>query len=356
MIAFGGATMTNYQIQNDDFKNYTGSSTFLFLLENGDTFTLDEGFTVSTASLTKYLVTGFESNNTVTIAGTLDAASFTLSLGDNGKSGNDITVTATGSVISQGTAIGLWGSSSTISNDGLISGTAEGISKEYGVLGKAFTITNGASGVITSQEDAIVIGSTVREKTIVNNDGTISGVTSFYGKSSAVAEIHNNGTMYGDILFGSGNDVYDGNDGSISGTIIGGAGRDTLTGGGKKDLFFGGAGRDILTGKGGADEFIYEATADSTGAKTAFDLIGGFSRSQRDMIDVEFIDANTTKGDDQDFTFIGASAKAGTTGQLWYQIEGNTTYLYGNTDRDSVAEFGLALSGKVKLVAGDFDL
>jgi Ca2+-binding RTX toxin-like protein len=74
-----------------------------------------------------------------------------------------------------------------------------------------------------------------------------------YGNSSLSTTFVNRGTVEGDVAFYTGDDLYDGRDGTIGGTVFGNAGNDTLLGGSGNERFQGGYGDDLLSGGGGDD-------------------------------------------------------------------------------------------------------
>lgn len=67
------------------------------------------------------------------------------------------------------------------------------------------------------------------------------------------ANLLNAGTILGDVSFFSGDDIYDGRQGTIGGDVLGDSGNDTLLGGAGKERFFGGDDADTLNGGGGND-------------------------------------------------------------------------------------------------------
>lgn len=80
------------------------------------------------------------------------------------------------------------------------------------------------------------------------------------------------------------------------------------------------------------------------------DVIRDFAAGDR--IDLRLIDANSTRGGDQAFTFIGATAFTGVAGQLRY--DGIT--LSGDTNGDGIADFTVALANQTTLTTGDLFL
>ena len=158
-----------------------------------------------------------------------------------------------------------------------------------------------------------------------------------------------------DSLFGGdGNDLLLGDNGAD--LMRGGAGADRLRGGFGADNIGGGTGTDTLTGGGGADVFFFgdESHLNSTFALT--DTITDFSQSDGDTISLTGIDANTTAGGNQAFSFVGQSAFSGTAGELRYAQAGGQTVVEMDRDGDGVADLYLTLDGLVDLTAADFVL
>ncbi len=155
--------------------------------------------------------------------------------------------------------------------------------------------------------------------------------------------------------YGNGGDnVLAGNGGSNK--LYGLDGDDTLRGRAGNDLLEGGAGRDVLFGESGADTFVFRDGDFAGLTASTCDQIKDFSQADGDLIRLREVDANTLAADDQDFAFIGTGAFTGTAGQLRYdQISGNT-YVYGDTDGDSSADFMIRLDGSHTLTSGDFVL
>ncbi|HEX8262335.1 MAG TPA: hypothetical protein VF547_05620, partial [Allosphingosinicella sp.] len=137
-------------------------------------------------------------------------------------------------------------------------------------------------------------------------------------------------------------------------TILGLGGDDDLYGDGGNDVLTGGGGADRLTGGLGKDQFVYNLVSDSTPGGR--DVIADFSRSQGDKISLSAIDANTLVGGNQAFSFIGAAAFSGVAGQLRYSTSGGATFVSGDVNGDSVADFQIELSGILAPVASDFVL
>ena len=169
------------------------------------------------------------------------------------------------------------------------------------------------------------------------------------------------GAHWDDILYGySGNDTIKGGmgvdklyGGAGRDALFGGDGDDRLSGGAGNDKLYGGHGKDKLYGGAGADTFFFTRLSDSVPGRS--DTIHDFSRKQGDKIHLKGIDADTTRGGNQDFKFIGTGT-FDKRGQLRYEKKGGDTFLYGNTDKDAKAEFVVRFDDSIAFAKGDFIL
>jgi Ca2+-binding RTX toxin-like protein len=150
----------------------------------------------------------------------------------------------------------------------------------------------------------------------------------------------------------SGNDSLSGMDGNDE--LRGGSGTDTLAGGDGDDLLVGGSGTDSSTGGAGADTFQL-ATQYESGLGASADRITDFAQGT-DVIDLGFVDADTTAGGNQAFNFVGNAAFSSTAGELRYFDDGTDTWVQADTNGDGMADFEIALTGVLTLVATDFIL
>jgi Ca2+-binding RTX toxin-like protein len=160
---------------------------------------------------------------------------------------------------------------------------------------------------------------------------------------------------------GTGNDLANKVTGNAAAnTLSGMGGKDTILGGGGNDTIIGGAGMDTVTGGLGNDIFVF-ASADlssktSSGADTIVDFTAG------DKIDLSQIDALVSASGygasgNQAFHFIGTNSFHNHTGgELRYVVTGGNTYVYGNVNGDTVADFCIKLDGVHTLSASDFVL
>ncbi len=156
-------------------------------------------------------------------------------------------------------------------------------------------------------------------------------------------------TIYGsgnaDTLAGlAGDDLLRGKDGG-----------DTIDGGDDADLIDGGLGQDTLGGGAGRDVFQFR-DGDSDAARSFADLITDFSQADHEKIQLNLLDADAATGGDQAFAWIGNGAFTAVAGQLHYVHDGGMTFVEGDTDGDGLADFVIALTGTLDLVARDFVL
>jgi serralysin len=173
-------------------------------------------------------------------------------------------------------------------------------------------------------------------------------------KAALADEAHN-------LLGSSGNDVYTGTRSGdrISGklgndTLAGGAGHDRIVGDAGNDKLTGGLGADDLRGGAGADAFIFKSVKDTSVAKAGRDTIFDFSLSRGDKIHLRTLDADTTSGGNQAFSFVGTKAFSGDAGELRYVEAKSDTFIYGDVNGDRIADFAIHLDDRLALSAGDF--
>jgi Ca2+-binding RTX toxin-like protein len=119
------------------------------------------------------------------------------------------------------------------------------------------------------------------------------------------------------------------------------AGADSLSGGEGDDILVGGAGRDTLTGGPGADVFLFKRLSDSPAGTSKRDMVTDFRASQRDVIDLSAIDANTKAAGNQAFRWRGGKRFTKRAGQL--RFSGGV--LSGDVDGDGRADLQIRLTG-----------
>ena len=172
--------------------------------------------------------------------------------------------------------------------------------------------------------------------------------------------------LYGD----AGDDLLAGQAGND--TLWGGAGNDHLGGGTGNDTLYGEDGIDAITGRygadtlsggGGNDRFVYEVIDDLKPGAANHDTIldmAGIGGAGGDRIDLHQIDADTTKGGHQAFTFVSPTAvlKAG---QLHVVAGGGSNSLVqGEVDGKACVDFEIlvqdSLTNPSDWIASDFIL
>ncbi len=168
------------------------------------------------------------------------------------------------------------------------------------------------------------------------------------------------GSAGNDQVFGdAGDDLLYGGTGNDE--VNGGAGRDTISGESGNDIITGSVGGDWLWGDRGRDTFDYNSASDSGVANAARDRIGDF-RHDIDMIDLFHVDANSRRGGDQAFAYIGSKAFSGDAGELHFVrinaagTADDKTIIEADRNGDRIADFAIELTGLVTLSRGDFIL
>lgn len=157
-----------------------------------------------------------------------------------------------------------------------------------------------------------------------------------------------------DVLAGgTGNDQIFGNDGVDM--IYGSWGRDIIYGNQGRDFINGGGGRDVIRGGADADIFIFNSTQDSRNTSAARDVIFDFT-SGLDKLNLRGIDADSTRGGNQAFDFIGTGAFTDA-GQVKVWRNGSDLYVLANTDNNlNTVEFGIELDNTGPIRGLDFFL
>jgi Ca2+-binding RTX toxin-like protein len=160
---------------------------------------------------------------------------------------------------------------------------------------------------------------------------------------------------------GTGNALANTLSGNSGNNVLSGlAGNDTIDGGAGNDTIIGGKGMDMMTGGLGNDSFVFASGDFSSNTNTNADTIADFTAG--DYIDLSAIDALVSASGygasgNQAFHFIGTNGFHNHTGaELRYAVSGGNTYIYGNTNGDTAADFCIKLDGVHTLSATDFVL
>ena len=161
------------------------------------------------------------------------------------------------------------------------------------------------------------------------------------------------GTIIENAKGGAKNDRIEGN--SAKNNLQGHGGRDTIYGGGGDDKLTGGTGYDRLKGNAGNDRFDFNTLAEI--GTSSHDVILDFQPGQDD-IDLSTIDASSLKSGNNKFSFVAKadSSLNGKAGELCWYKQGGKTFVVGDTDGDSLADFRLELTGSKTLTSDDFIL
>lgn len=152
----------------------------------------------------------------------------------------------------------------------------------------------------------------------VQLEGATPGSAGFGGGDTLVGIERVDGSAFGDVLIGDGNDnVLQGMDGD-----------DTLRGGGGSDSLVGGNGADTLTGGAGTDQFVFNTAPGAGQADTILDFVSGTDGLRFD----DAVFTGLTPGALPPNAFqLGTSAQDAddrlvydqATGSLWYDADGN---------------------------------
>lgn len=145
--------------------------------------------------------------------------------------------------------------------------------------------------------------------------------------------------------------------------IRGVVGADALNGGDGSDTLTGGRGKDILTGGANADIFDFNLKNETLKGANR-DVVTDFSGvlgGDLDHIDLHGIDANTTRGGNQNFKFIGAHHFHNKAGELHFVKHGGAfVTVEGDINGDGRADFQIAVHNLTvdlnSLAKGDFIL
>lgn len=220
------------------------------------------------------------------------------------------------------------------------------VSAADGVAG-GYTIANGvvienASG--DRGADLIIGNSAGNRLTGGNGNDRIKGNSGADG----IAGGNGNDRLFG----GSGNDRLVGGNGNDR--LYGNDGADKLFGNAGSDRFFGGKGVDVMIGGNGRDGFVFTNATDS-GVGTSRDQINDFDR-RYDIINLRGIDADSTSGGNDAFTFIGGGRFSDTAGEVRITERADGVIVTADIGGDGVGDFQIMVLGVNTLDARDFVL
>lgn len=177
-------------------------------------------------------------------------------------------------------------------------------------------------------------------------DGGAGTDTALYSGSAVTVNLLKNGLNTGEA---KGDTLI-----SIENVETGG-GDDNITGSNGANRINAGGGNDTFRGMAGADVFVFGWSGMAEASTIGSDTIRDFSRSEKDKIDLHYIDALSTVSGNNSFDFIGKADFSGN-GQVRYEQRNSATFIQADTDGDRVADLTIKLSGTLTLYASDFYL
>lgn len=129
---------------------------------------------------------------------------------------------------------------------------------------------------------------------------------------------------------------------------------DKLSGDNADNWLDGSGGTDILKGNGGADTFHFASSG--TGLGPQADTILDFSQAEGDKIGLHGLKPGGPWAGFFDFEFIGSNAFTGTEGEVRFEHLGPDTWISGDLDGDTQADFAIHCVGIINFTANDFIL
>jgi hypothetical protein len=147
-------------------------------------------------------------------------------------------------------ALELQGGGFLVENDGYILSFDTGVQLLGGNGATSNLVNRGAItgnrvGVFRDPAESESLAGTV----VITNTGSIHGTEAaiaVHAELDAREVVNNQGYIYGDVLLGLGDDLYDGRGGAVEGRVLLGGGADMARPGAAQDAIEGGAGQDTL--------------------------------------------------------------------------------------------------------------
>ncbi len=219
-----------------------------------DTANLDllVGASVVVISTAGVAIAATSANHDIRVLGIVKGTGTAIRLGEGLDPGNSLVVEKTGIV--QGGVLGVWvvGTGFSLVNEGWISGDTHGV---YVVAGGGETCRIVNSGRISSDNNGISIEDLLpTARLVLNNSGEIfagtdagdHAINAFTNFVEGDILLTNTGTIRGDVVLGSGDNLYNGQKGRLFGDLFSGDGDDRFLPGAGAETFFADAGRDTL--------------------------------------------------------------------------------------------------------------
>lgn len=225
-----------------------------------------------------------------------------------------------------------------------------GADKLIGGLGNDVYVIDNVGDVVTENASAGL--DSVQSKITHTLEANVENMTLL-----GIGAINGTGNSLGNALTGNAaNNVLSGLDGNDK--IIGGDGIDTIIGGKGNDRMAGGLGNDVFKFASALDSWAWSDFAGAT--RSTAELIADFATG--DKIDLSGVDAISSPSGhnvtgDQGFVFIGKNSfHEHTAREIRYETYNGDTYVYGNINGDTTADFAIRLTGSHTLTSADFIL
>jgi Ca2+-binding RTX toxin-like protein len=304
-------------------------------------------------------------DNSGLIRGSVAISTATTAVGDTGFR---ITNTATGTI--DGTLNLVGEANDTVVNRGIIDGFVNlggGNDLFDGRGGQVLEALSGGAGndtFVLSDADTTLVETSTGGTDLVRStvdyvlqefveNLTLIGTADLTGRGNGLANQISGNSGDNRLWGGLENDTLSGLDGDDF--LFGGSGNDTLNGGAGNDILYGGLGADRLSGGEDADQFVFGLATHSPPTSGQSDTISGFERGE-DLIVLSRIDARSSTGGNDAFTFIGNAAFSNVEGQLRVVVSGSSTQVQADMNGDGVADLIVRLTGAINLTAADFVL
>lgn len=169
--------------------------------------------------------------------------------------------------------------------------------------------------------------------------------TALGGGSPSVVFTRAGGLFFGGFTIAQNVLIENGTGGAGDDSIVGNSAANSLTGRGGDDSLYTGGGDDTLFGGFGENTFFFDVL-DETNIAEVRDFDEGTITAAVDVIDLSSIDADTTTGRLQHFTFAGVGGYSGTPGEILLTVDSATIVrVHLDVDGDAVDDMQFLLKG-----------